>query len=329
MILNDLVVLDRTTSETNNELSSFDGFGGAFSINPADIFLDTFKSKETVRVNTVILNMISKSMSGTQKHYNTFQWGEIRYYHIQMFIKKLREKNLSTSRINSYLCVFKGVSRQCRKLKLMPMEDYLSIMEVKSEKATRKPKLRWIKTPERELIVEHLYKENKVSSIRNLAIFSLLAGCGLRRAELCDMTTHGKNSININENKFKIEGKGSKERMITMPKWVQENVVEWLDIRSGESESDKVFLQVTKDDNILAKGLAGRAIANILKSLYMKMGIEKIKPHDLRASFCTNMLAKGVAMTLVSKAMGHEDINTTRLYDRRGELELTEAWLDM
>ena len=42
----------------------------------------------------------------------------------------------------------------------------------------------------------------------------------------------------------------------------------------------------------------------------------EIKFHDLRATFITNMLAKGVALNVVMSIVGHRRIATTDIYNR-------------
>ena len=46
------------------------------------------------------------------------------------------------------------------------------------------------------------------------------------------------------------------------------------------------------------------------------MNIPEIKFHDLRATFITNMLAKGVALNVVMSIVGHRRIATTDIYNR-------------
>jgi integrase/recombinase XerD len=52
--------------------------------------------------------------------------------------------------------------------------------------------------------------------------------------------------------------------------------------------------------------------------LSKKAGIGNCTQHDLRRTFITNQLEKGVDINRVSKMAGHCDITTTAIYDRRG-----------
>lgn len=54
-------------------------------------------------------------------------------------------------------------------------------------------------------------------------------------------------------------------------------------------------------------------------------GFKAATPHDLRRTFATRLLDKGVDVSLVKTLMGHASVATTALYDRRGEESLKEA----
>ena len=53
--------------------------------------------------------------------------------------------------------------------------------------------------------------------------------------------------------------------------------------------------------------------------------MEPFTPHDLRRSFGTHLLGKGRDLGLVKELLGHDDVRTTLIYDRRGEEELKGA----
>ena len=56
--------------------------------------------------------------------------------------------------------------------------------------------------------------------------------------------------------------------------------------------------------------------SEFLRDFCQGMGIPAIKFHDLRATFITNMLSKGVALNIVMSLVGHRRIATTDVYNR-------------
>ena len=56
--------------------------------------------------------------------------------------------------------------------------------------------------------------------------------------------------------------------------------------------------------------------SRILRDFCKGMNIPEVKFHDLRATFITNMLSKGVALNVVMSIVGHRKISTTDVYNR-------------
>jgi len=54
----------------------------------------------------------------------------------------------------------------------------------------------------------------------------------------------------------------------------------------------------------------------LLRDFCRGIGISEVKFHDLRATFITNMLSKGVALNVVMSIVGHRRIATTDVYNR-------------
>lgn len=313
--------------------------------NAAVKYLENLASKASKDVYARTLNIVSQKYGNC--NYDTFNWSTIRYYHLEKIVSELREKNLSGSRINSFLTCLKGTAKQARKLKQLSFEDFESIMDVKSLKAERKPKVRFIDKDERNKIYSYLESEGTLSSIRNLAILGLTLGCGLRRDELCNLKLLTKDGITINKKTFVIKGKGNKYATINMPDWVMEWVNEWLEVRvlSGTKEGEFVFVKIEKNDDLtLTKTkfiqnndsepeeieinyqLTGHGIAKIVKTTCLRAGVEPFMPHDLRATFCTNLLDSGVPLNQAKDMMRHSSVNTTTQYDRTNELKLLKMW---
>ena len=65
--------------------------------------------------------------------------------------------------------------------------------------------------------------------------------------------------------------------------------------------------------------------SRLLRDFCRGIGVPEIKFHDLRATFITNMLAKGVALNVVMSIVGHRRIATTDIYNRLAGVGVKES----
>ena len=62
------------------------------------------------------------------------------------------------------------------------------------------------------------------------------------------------------------------------------------------------------------KPLGGHSLYDRFKSAASKIGLPRLRPHDLRHAFVTRKLAAGVPAQLVMRYVGHADLVTTLRY---------------
>ena len=65
--------------------------------------------------------------------------------------------------------------------------------------------------------------------------------------------------------------------------------------------------------------------AKVLRDFCDEIGITSIRFHDLRATFITQMLIKGVALAKVMKIVGHSSIKTTMKHLRLVSQDMQRA----
>ena len=145
---------------------------------------------------------------------------------------------------------------------------------------------------------------------RNRAIIEVLFSCGLRVSELVNLRL---SNLYLEERFVRINGKGSKERLVPVSPRAIKELKFWFDdrrhmtIKAGEE--DYVFL------NRRGAHLTRTMILIMIKRQAVEAGIKKtISPHTLRHSFATALLEGGADLRAIQAMLGHESIGTTEIY---------------
>lgn len=105
--------------------------------------------------------------------------------------------------------------------------------------------------------------------------------------------------------------KGGKIRRLYIPKKLRNEATDWL--RKKDIHSGYIFR------NRFGDRITARGIAQQLKYFAVKYGLNTkvIYPHSFRHRFAKNFLEKFNDIALLADLMGHESIETTRIYLRR------------
>lgn len=165
-------------------------------------------------------------------------------------------------------------------------------------------------------------------TVRNRAVFYLMLGCGLRRAEVCDLKVK---QVSLKSKSAKIIGKGNKERTIYFPEAVLEVLKTWFEFRQlNKTEIDAGFVFGRIDNKQclhLDMPLDPSSVTRIIEKLVAETeNLEgRLTPHDLRRTFATRLISKNVDIVEVQKLMGHASVTTTGNYVRKDEEDLRKA----
>ena len=151
---------------------------------------------------------------------------------------------------------------------------------------------------------------DKKEGQRNRAILETLYSCGLRVSELCNLKL---SDLYFEEGFIKVEGKGSKQRLVPISPRAIKEIKYWLTDRNlgkiKKGYEDYVFL--ARWGNNISRIM----VFHMIKELAEKTGITKnISPHTFRHSFATHLLEGGANLRAIQCMLGHESIATTEIY---------------
>lgn len=279
--------------------------------NPAKRYLGSLESQQSRSSLGSLLNVVANYFV-PGKTYKTLDWSMLDSEHIYNFRDWLNQHNKSPSTINTYLSALKGVAREAWSLKLISVETYLAIKEIKRSKGTRTSSSRSLSLDELNSLIDHCMAQDGPIAMRDACLIALVYGAGLRRHEAV-----GLELVDYKRQKRSIKalGKGNKERVNTLNDRVIDILECWLDERGRHS--GPLFVRVRKGGKITNDAVSTQTVYDIIVRRYQEAGLERLTPHDLRHTYATNLLESGVDILLVQELMGHANLETTKIYDKR------------
>jgi len=230
---------------------------------------------------------------------------EITYNDLQQFVAQLRDVGIHP---RSQARIISGVKSFYRFLML---DEYI---EVDPTELLETPKI-GLKLPE-------VLTVNEINTLldtidlslpeghRNRAMLEVLYSCGLRVSELITLRY---SDVYFEEGFIKVEGKGSKQRLVPISETALHEIKNYL--------FDRNLVSVKKGfEDILflsrrGTGLSRIMVFHIIKQQTEQAGITKnVSPHTFRHSFATHLLEGGANLRAIQEMMGHEKITTTEIY---------------
>ncbi|MGB1227097.1 MAG: tyrosine-type recombinase/integrase [Poseidonibacter sp.] len=152
------------------------------------------------------------------------------------------------------------------------------------------------------------YEFSEKTSYRNRLIIKMIIYTGIRVSEMLNLKLKDmfkEDDVYL----LQIRGKGNKPRVVMIKASIIENDLKnWLDIRVCNDD----LLVCNQKGNRLTQSYVSRTVENILISAGIRK--EKNGAHMLRHSFATLLYQKHHDLILVQEALGHADINTSRIY---------------
>lgn len=149
------------------------------------------------------------------------------------------------------------------------------------------------------------------AGVRDRAIIEVLYACGLRVAELINLSMR---DVFLDDMLVRVFGKGSKERIVPIGHfaltWLEKYNIEVRPLFAKSNKpTDAIFL------NQRGGKLSRMGIWNILTERANNADVTtKVHPHIFRHSFATHLLEGGADLRAVQEMLGHSSINTTQIY---------------
>lgn len=161
---------------------------------------------------------------------------------------------------------------------------------------------------------------NTLKGVRDRAILAVFLFHAIRRGELCSLRVKDY-SERKGVKHITVHGKGGKIRYIPVHPRACERLEAYMNFSGHRANKDgPLFRQAASSVRAPSQELsAGSVYRNVVMYYCKRLGIEAegLGPHALRATSATNALTNGSDIAEVQEWLGHSNISTTRLYDKR------------
>ncbi len=261
-------------------------------------------------------NTVSAYISDINKVSGQEEYFDIENFLPDTYLLNSNNKNYSGStkkRIQSSINQF---------LKYLIDENYIANIEINNVSIMSEKKLPHVLSPNEIDKLIDFYNHDLFISSRNKTIIDFMYSTGCRVSELINVE---ESDIDIEEAFVRLEGKGSKQRIVPLGSKVLINLESYLPLRNKDRKSKNNKLFISKS----YKNLDRTAVFRIIKSTGVKAGIHKeLYPHILRHSAATHMLEGGCDLRTVQEFLGHSSVSTTQIYTKVTKAFLEEAFIE-
>jgi len=153
---------------------------------------------------------------------------------------------------------------------------------------------------------------------RDRAILAVLLYHGLRRDELCKLKIKDRQTREGVPH-LSVLGKGGKTRYVVLHGQAARMIDEYLDACAPPEDREAPLFRSTriKSNKPLTPDSIYKRVSKYGRETGIALDVDGISPHSMRATAATNALTHNADIAMVQAWLGHSDISTTRLYDRR------------
>lgn len=153
---------------------------------------------------------------------------------------------------------------------------------------------------------------------RDMAVVTLLYGCGLRISEGLGLT----GAAHPLPETLRITGKGGKERLVPVLPAAREAVARYVALCPFDLDRTAPLFRGARGGP-----LNPRLIALVMEKARLQLGLPATAtPHALRHSFATHLLSAGGDLRAIQELLGHASLSTTQAYTAVDAARLMEVY---
>ncbi len=272
------------------------------------------------------LQFISEDASKVKA--NMITSGKVTSYYISIQTKEDKDGNIvntSDSYQQTVYCALNNFFEFMVSHKYMSTNYMSDIKKPKNRDLTRINQSRTLLTERDFKLILHsaAMEKDPILKRRDQAILILFMTTGMRREALRSINI---SDLNFKERTLTVIDKGDKVQIYKLGDKCMDAINEWLNYRKNyvSTLTDALFLSA-QGNRLSSNGLA-KVVCK-----YSKKGIgREIRPHKLRAGYCSILYANNPDIEFVRRSVGHSDVSTTQRYivTRGSEREKAASIMD-
>lgn len=176
---------------------------------------------------------------------------------------------------------------------------------------------RWLTHPEQLALLRAVRRDG---DRRDLALLQTLLGTGVRIAEAAALT---RDDLDLGERSGWLtvrSGKGTKARKMPLDLRTRQALEDYLKQRQANAEDHSAWLFVGQRGPLTVAG-----IDYLVKKYAYHAQLPDCTAHTLRHTFAKNLVDAGTPLDQVATLLGHESLDTTRIYTKPSQADLERA----
>jgi integrase len=279
--------------------------------NPARLYLGSLKGAGRRTQKQALRLAVNFWTGNPQRRPEHFSWHRLTYEHLAT-LRSWLEHKYAPATANRVLSAVRQVVRHAWRCGFLERDEMERVIDVRSVRGRSLPRGREVPSAEIAAVYEACRRDESPFGARDGAIVALLHAAGLRRAEVGSLDLQ---DVDLDRGLVEVRsGKGGRGRRTWLGDglgWVRR----WAQVRG-----DWPGPLIHGLHGSYTRGLSPSAVYDVVKVRSAQAGVE-CTAHDLRRTFATVLLRATSDLSLVKRLMGHESLDTTTIYDMRGDEE--------
>ena len=233
------------------------------------------------------------------------------------FLMAQTNAGIGRSSIARHMSSLRNFFRFLRKKELVNNTAITVIKPARPKKTLPKP----LEQKDTSVLLNMAMKNQKErwQGLRDVALLTLLYGCGLRISEALNLTVGEWRKMS---DVLIIRGKGNKQRLVPVLPLVKNVVSKYLSERPDDLPSDTALFIGARGEQ-LNPGVVQRQVRRLRRAAGLP---ESVTPHALRHSFATHLLTNGADLRSVQELLGHSSLSATQRYTEIDTVHLTKVY---